>query len=153
MRKSVITYGTFDLFHRGHLNLLERLKDLGDYLIVGVSTDDFNLSKGKQTIIPFEDRLRIVQSIKFVDLAIPECSWNQKEADIVNYGVDIFAMGDDWQGKFDKLRNLCEVVYLSRTPNISSSEIKNLLKILDKSHVNELKNALDIISSIVARFD
>ncbi|MHC8315211.1 adenylyltransferase/cytidyltransferase family protein [Pseudomonas sp. LB3P31] len=153
MKKIVLTYGTFDLFHIGHLNLLKRLKELGDYLIVAVSTDEFNAGKKKQTIVPFEDRIEIVRNIKCVDLAIPESSWEQKTIDIRHYGVSIFGMGHDWEGKFDELRQHCDVVYLPRTPNISSTDVKQLLKILDRSHVADLKQALDLISSIVDRFE
>lgn len=153
MHKVILTYGTFDMFHVGHLNLLERLKALGDYLVVGVSTDEFNAGKGKQTIVPFEDRLRIVQAIRCVDLAIPEQSWEQKVEDIRRYDVSVFGMGEDWKGKFDELAQYCEVVYLPRTEGISSTSLKGLLRVLDKSHVDELKQALGIISAIVERFD
>lgn len=151
--KVVITYGTFDLFHIGHLNLLERLKKLGDYLIVGVSTDEFNEGKNKKTIISFEDRLKIVQGLKCVDLAIPEVSWDQKTKDIQYYNASIFGMGHDWQGHFDELKLYCEVVYLPRTEGISSSDLKKSLHVLDKAHVNQLKDALDTISAIVERFN
>lgn len=153
MKKVIITYGTFDLFHIGHLRLLKRLKSLGDYLIVGVSTDRFNALKGKKTIIPFEDRLEIVENIKCVDLAIPEDNWDQKEHDIKKYDVSIFGMGHDWEGKFDDLNNYCEVVYLPRTQGISSTNIKDALKVLDKKHIHEMKQALDVISNIVSRLD
>lgn len=153
MKKVIITYGTFDLFHAGHLNLLKRLKELGDYLIVAVSTDDFNSGKGKKTIVPFKDRIEIVRNIKCVDLAIPEESWDQKAKDCEIYGVSIFGMGDDWQGKFDDLKGLCEVIYLPRTAGVSSTEMKRFLQVLDRSHVQDLKHALDIISSIVDRFE
>jgi glycerol-3-phosphate cytidylyltransferase len=138
----VLTYGTFDLFHIGHLNLLRRLKALGDYLIVAVSTDEFNRGKGKQTIIKFEDRLEIVQNIKFVDLAIPETCWEQKLDDVKNFGVSVFAMGDDWAGKFDFLKPHCEVVYLSRTADISSSSIKNSLRIYSPEQLERMRSAL-----------
>ncbi|HET6631721.1 MAG TPA: adenylyltransferase/cytidyltransferase family protein [Rhodanobacteraceae bacterium] len=151
--KTVLTYGSFDLFHVGHLNLLERLRALGDRLIVGVSTDEFNALKGKQTIVPFEDRFRIVQAIKCVDLTIPESSWEQKVTDIRMHGVSVFGMGADWTGKFDDLKQHCEVVYLPRTEGISSTSVRGLLQVLDKSHVDELKQALGIISAIVERFD
>lgn len=153
MKKIVLTYGTFDLFHSGHLRLLERLKALGDELIVGVSTDNFNASKGKTTIIPFQDRIEIVQSIKYVDLAIPETSWEQKPDDIKRFGVSIFGMGDDWQGKFDHLGELCKIVYLPRTHGISSTEIKSSLKSLDNEHIKEIKKSLDLISSIIEKLD
>lgn len=149
----MITYGTYDLFHLGHLKLLQRLKALGDYLIVGVSTDEFNELKGKKTIIPFKDRLEIVQNIKAVDLAIPENNWEQKAQDIKKYNVSIFGMGHDWEGKFDDLKKYCEVVYLPRTEGISSSNIKETLKVLNKEHITKMKNALDVISNIVSQLD
>lgn len=120
--KKVITYGTFDLLHYGHINLLRRAKELGDYLIVGVSTDEFNSLKGKQSCFSFEGRVRLVEAITYVDEVIPETCWEQKVNDIKEKGVDVFVMGDDWKGKFDDLP--CEVVYLPRTPYISSSLIK-----------------------------
>lgn len=149
----VITYGTYDLFHIGHLNLLERLAGLGNQLIVGVSTDEFNELKGKRTVVDYKDRARIVAGLKCVDMVIPEENWEQKRGDIVKYGVDVFGMGHDWQGKFDELCDLCKVVYLPRTDGISSTQIKELLKVLDKSHVNDLKKALDLIQSIVQKFE
>ena len=130
--KTILTYGTFDLFHIGHLNLLERLKMMGDRLIVGVSTDEFNAIKGKSTVIPYSDRMRIVASLKIVDLVIPEHSWEQKKDDIRKHNVNIFAMGNDWEGKFDFLKEYCEVLYLNRTEGISSSQIKERLNICDK---------------------
>ena len=125
--KIVLTYGTFDMFHIGHLNLLNRLKSLGDKLIVAVSTDEFNSIKGKKTLIPFEQRALIVQNIKCVDMVISEENWEQKIYDIKKYNVDIFAMGNDWQGKFDFLKDYCEVIYLPRTQNISTTELKKEL--------------------------
>ena len=125
--KIVLTYGTFDMFHIGHLNLLNRLKRLGDKLIVAVSTDEFNSIKGKKTLIPFEQRALIVQNIKCVDMVISEENWEQKIYDIKKYNVDIFAMGDDWKGKFDFLKDYCEVIYLPRTQNISTTELKKEL--------------------------
>ncbi|WP_066346369.1 glycerol-3-phosphate cytidylyltransferase [Aliarcobacter cryaerophilus] len=125
--KIVLTYGTFDMFHIGHLNLLNRLKRLGDKLIVAVSTDEFNSIKGKKTLIPFEQRALIVQNIKCVDMVISEKNWEQKIDDIKKYNVDIFAMGDDWKGKFDFLKDYCEVIYLPRTQNISTTELKKEL--------------------------
>ena len=125
--KIVLTYGTFDMFHIGHLNLLNRLKNLGSKLIVAVSTDEFNSIKGKKTLIPFEQRALIVQNIKCVDMVISEENWEQKIDDIKKYNVDIFAIGDDWQGKFDFLKDYCEVIYLPRTQNISTTELKKEL--------------------------
>lgn len=123
--KTVITYGTFDLFHIGHLNLLRRAKDLGDYLIVAVSTNRFNwVEKHKKCQIPDKDRMAIVEAIKYVDKVIPEDSWDQKIKDVQKYDVDVFVMGDDWKGKFDFLKDYCEVVYLPRTEGISSSSLK-----------------------------
>lgn len=125
---TVLTYGTFDLFHIGHLRLLQRLSKLGNRLIVGISTDYFNQMKNKKTVIPFEERMEIVRNIKGVDLVIPESSWEQKKKDILKYDVSIFAMGDDWKGKFDTLNQFCKVEYLPRTPHISTTHLKKCLK-------------------------
>lgn len=123
MAKVVLTYGTFDLFHIGHLRLLERARALGDQLIVAISTDEFNAGKGKRAIIPFEHRKQIVEAIRHVDLVIPETAWDQKLKDVKKYDVDIFVMGDDWKGKFDFLKEYCAVEYLSRTQDVSTTEI------------------------------
>lgn len=124
MRK-VITYGTFDLLHYGHINLFQRAKQLGDYLIVALSTDKFNTKeKNKKCYFSYEERKKLVESIRYVDLVIPEETWEQKTSDIIEFKVDVFVMGDDWKGKFDELSTLCEVVYLERTPEISSTQIK-----------------------------
>lgn len=125
--KTIITYGTFDLFHIGHLNLLKRIKEMCDMLIVGVSTDEFNALKGKKSVIPYEERSQIVNAIKYVDKVIPENSWDQKFTDIDKYKIDAFVIGDDWKGKFDILKEKCEVIYLPRTPNISTTQLKNHL--------------------------
>jgi len=128
----ILTYGTFDMFHVGHLRLLNRLKNLGDKLIVAVSSDEFNEVKGKKTLIPYDQRALIVEHIKCVDMVIPEHNWEQKVSDIKKYDVDIFAMGNDWEGKFDFLKEHCEVVYLPRTENISTTQLKlELNKFLD----------------------
>lgn len=124
MSTTVITYGTFDMFHVGHLRLLKRLRALGDRLIVAVSTDEFNELKGKKTLIPYEQRAEIIEALGCVDLVIPEHSWAQKRDDIQRYRVDVFAMGDDWTGKFDHLQAFCRVEYLQRTQGVSSSELK-----------------------------
>ena len=124
MSKKVITYGTFDLFHFGHLEILRRSKELGDYLVVAVSTDEFNTKKGKKCIYPFEHRKKIVEAIKFVDKVIPERNWEQKRQDILTYKIDIFTIGNDWAKKFDDLKEFCKVVYLPRTQNISTTLIK-----------------------------
>lgn len=126
--KRVITYGTFDLLHYGHINLLRRAKEQGDYLIVALSTDEFNRLKNKTSYFPYEKRKLLLEAIRYVDLVIPEESWDQKREDVVNYHVDTFVMGDDWKGKFDFLSDLCEVVYLPRTPEISTTKIKEELK-------------------------
>ncbi|MFI3245857.1 MAG: glycerol-3-phosphate cytidylyltransferase [Ferrimonas sp.] len=127
--KVVITYGTFDVFHVGHLRLLKRAKMLGDYLIVALSTDEFNLtSKNKTAAISYEDRFEILNSIKYVDKVIAEESWNQKISDIKKYDVDVFVIGDDWRGEFDFLKESCDVCYLPRTENVSSTEIKMNIK-------------------------
>ncbi len=125
--KRVITYGTFDLLHYGHINILRRARELGDYLIVAVSTDDFNQTeKQKRCYFPYEQRRALVESVRYVDLVIPESTWDQKQSDIRKYGVDVLVMGDDWTGKFDFLRDEgVEVVYLPRTPEISTTQIKN----------------------------
>ncbi|MFY9375833.1 MAG: glycerol-3-phosphate cytidylyltransferase [Kiritimatiellia bacterium] len=123
--KRVITYGTYDLLHYGHINLLRRAKALGDYLIVALSTDEFNQdAKGKKTYFSYEIRKNLLESIRYVDLVIPEKNLEQKIADIQNYQVDVFVMGDDWAGKFDFLKDYCDVVYLERTPDISTTKIK-----------------------------
>lgn len=127
--KKVITYGTFDLFHVGHLNILKRAKELGDYLIVAVSSDSFNTTKGKKCVIPDNERMSIVEAIKYVDEVISENSWEQKIDDIQKYDIDVFVMGDDWKGKFDFLKEYCDVVYLPRTEGISSTKIKHDLKL------------------------
>ncbi|MDY4490225.1 MAG: glycerol-3-phosphate cytidylyltransferase [Candidatus Faecousia sp.] len=127
--KKVITYGTFDLLHYGHINLLRRAKELGDYLIVALSTDEFNWNeKGKKCYFSYEQRKKLLEAIRYVDLVIPEENWDQKIADVREFRVDTFVMGDDWEGKFDFLKAYCEVVYLPRTPEISTTQIKRELK-------------------------
>ncbi len=126
--KRVLTYGTFDLLHYGHINLLRRAKALGDYLVVGLSTDEFNLNeKNKRSYFSYEERKLLLEAIRYVDLVIPECSWDQKAVDVEKYHIDTFVIGDDWEGKFDFLKSQCEVVYLPRTPEISSTRIKEEL--------------------------
>ncbi|CDQ38356.1 MULTISPECIES: glycerol-3-phosphate cytidylyltransferase [Virgibacillus] len=122
--KKVITYGTFDILHTGHINLLRRAKKYGDYLIVAISTDTFNAKKGKQAYYTFEQRKLILEAIQYVDEVIPEQTWDQKRKDIEKYHIDVFVMGDDWKGKFDDLQELCEVIYLPRTIGISTTKIK-----------------------------
>lgn len=123
--KTIITYGTFDTFHYGHLELLIKAANLGDKLIVAVSTDEFNKTKGKTSIFSYEKRKSWVESIKFVDLVIPETCWEQKKSDIKIYSVDTLVMGDDWTSKFDYLP--CKTIYFPRTETISSTAIKTLL--------------------------
>lgn len=125
--KRVITYGSFDLFHFGHIALLKRAKNLGDYLIVGLSTDEFSKAKGKNSFYTYEQRKIFLESCRYVDLVICEQNWEQKIDDIIKFQVDIFVMGDDWTGKFDFLKSYCEVIYLPRTPEISTSEIKSCM--------------------------
>ena len=123
--KRVITYGTFDLLHYGHIELLRRAKALGDYLVVALSTDEFNWScKQKKCYFPYEERKRMLEAIRYVDLVIPEESWEQKISDVKEFKVDTFVIGDDWEGKFDFLKEYCDVVYLPRTPEISTTQIK-----------------------------
>jgi len=128
MRK-VITYGTFDLLHYGHINLLQRAKQLGDYLIVAISTNEFNDIKGKKCYFTYEERKKLVEAIRYVDLVIPEENWEQKINDIKEHRVDVFVIGDDWKGEFDFLEDYCEVVYLDRTPEISTTKIKEDLSV------------------------
>lgn len=128
--RRVITYGTFDLMHYGHINILKRAKELGDYLIVAVSTDEFNELKGKKSYFSYEKRKMLVEAVRYVDLVIPEENWEQKVKDMHEYHIDTFVIGDDWVGKFDFLaKEGVDVVYLSRTPEVSTTQIKNDLKI------------------------
>ena len=125
--KRVITYGTYDLLHYGHIELLRRAKEYGDYLIVALSTDNFNKLKDKKSYYSYEQRKMMLESIQFVDLVIPENEWEQKVKDVKEYNVDTFLMGHDWEGEFDFLKNLCEVIYLNRTEGISTTQIKKEL--------------------------
>ena len=127
--KKVITYGTFDLLHVGHINILRRAKEMGDYLLVVLSSDEFNALKGKKAYYSYEDRKTILEAIRYVDEVIPETSWDQKISDVQNNDIDIFVMGHDWTGKFDFLKDYCEVVYLPRTEGISTTKIKGDLKL------------------------
>ena len=124
MMKKVITYGTFDLLHWGHINLLKRASELGDHLTVAISTDEFNDLKNKKAYHSFENRKMILESIRYVDKVIPENNWEQKVQDVIDNDIDVFVMGDDWKGKFDFLKEYCEVIYLPRTVGISTSQIK-----------------------------
>lgn len=124
--RTILTYGTFDLLHIGHINLLRRARNLGDRLIVALSTDEFNwVEKNKTCVNNYEDRKVILESLRFVDHVIPEENWAQKVTDVEKYNVDVFTIGDDWEGHFDFLKDKCEVVYLTRTANVSTTEIKH----------------------------
>ena len=125
-KKTIITYGTFDLIHHGHIRIFKKAKALGDYLIVGLSTDNFNKIKGKESILNYLQRKEILESIKYIDKVIPERNWNQKINDIKKYKVDVFTMGGDWRDKFNFLKKYCEVKYLPRTKNISTSLLKKI---------------------------
>lgn len=134
--KRIITYGTFDLLHYGHINLLRRAKEQGDYLVVALSTNEFNWNqKQKKCYFSFEKRKQLLESIRYVDLVIPENSWDQKITDITEYHIDTFIMGDDWSGEFDflKEKTKAEVIYLPRTPEVSTSQIKEDLKLRRKN--------------------
>lgn len=124
--RRVLTYGTFDLLHYGHIRLLRRAAALGDYLVVALSTDEFNAGKGKKSFYPYDVRREMLESIRYVDLVIPERCWEQKIDDVKNYGIDVCVMGGDWAGsdRFEYLREYCDVVYLDRTPGISTTQVK-----------------------------
>ena len=125
--KTVLTYGTFDLLHYGHLEILRRASLLGNKLIVGVSTDKFNEIKGKTCVLPYQKRKELLESLDYVDKVIPEDNWDQKVTDIQDNNIDIFVMGDDWKGKFDELKEFCEVIYFPRTKGISSTKLRSIL--------------------------
>ncbi len=127
--KRVLTYGTYDLLHYGHTRLLRRAASLGDYLVVALSTDEFNATKGKKSFYPYEVRREMLEAIRYVDLVIPEYSWDQKREDVKRYGIDIVVMGGDWAGsdRFEFLRDCCNLVYLDRTPGISTTQVKQHL--------------------------
>ena len=124
----VITYGTFDLLHYGHINLLKRAREFGDYLVVGLSTDEFNAGKGKKSYFSYEERKQLLEALRYVDLVIPEETWEQKKTDVELYQIDHFVIGADWEGKFDDLADLCQVQYLPRTPEVSTTKIKTDLQ-------------------------
>ena len=127
--KTVITYGTFDILHYGHINLLRRARALGDRLLVGLSTDEFNAGKHKSAVLSYQNRKAVLEAIRYVDGVLPEVSWDQKRADILRYQASLFVMGGDWAGRFDSLSDLCEVVYLPRTADISTTEIKQSIRV------------------------
>lgn len=127
--KRIITYGTFDLIHYGHINLLKRAKELGDYLIVGLSTNEFNEIKNKKCYFPYQERKKLLEAIRYVDLVIPEDRWEQKVENIKEFKINTFVIGSDWEGKFDELKQYCDVFYLERTPEVSTTKIKKDLEI------------------------
>lgn len=142
--KRILTYGTFDLLHYGHIRLLKRAKELGDYLIVALSTDEFNALKGKEAYHNYETRKKMLEAIRYVDLVIPETCWEQKKEDVVQYKVDVVVMGSDWAGsdRFDYLKEFCEVTYLDRTEGISTTKIKQELNLQEpKNGINQIPNA------------
>lgn len=140
------------MFHYGHLQLLRRIAELADEVVVAVSTDEFNAEKGKRTMIPFEHRREIVSAIRFVDKVIPESGWGQKRSDIVEHGIDLFVMGDDWAGRFDELGDVCDVRYLPRTTGVSSSGLREALAILESGQIEQANAALAVASEIIRSF-
>ncbi|MEE7459669.1 glycerol-3-phosphate cytidylyltransferase [Methylorubrum populi] len=145
MAKTVLTYGTFDLFHVGHVRLLRRLRQMGDRLIVGLSSEEFNSIKGKKTVIPYEFRKEILESCRYIDKVFPEHNWDQKRDDIARERADIFAMGDDWAGKFDNLSDICEVVYLPRTSDVSTTELKKYISSVNQEKLGAIRNMVDVL--------
>lgn len=144
--KRILTYGTFDLLHYGHIRLLKRAKELGDYLIVAVSTDEFNAIKNKKAYHSYETRKKMLEAVRYVDLVIPESNWEQKVNDVKDYKVDVVVMGDDWAGsdKFDYLKEYCEVVYLPRTEGISTTKIKKDLNLQQpKNNIDQIPETKD----------
>lgn len=150
--KTVITYGTFDLFHIGHVRLLKRLKDLGDRLVVGCSTDEFNEVKSKKAIYSYDARAEILNACIHVDEVFPESGWGQKVDDIRRFGADILAMGDDWTGKFDDLAEEtgCIVTYLPRTPDISTTDVKAVVRGLQAERVHQIQQSLSHVQDQIA---
>ena len=149
--KTIITYGTFDLFHVGHVRLLRRLKEMGDRLIIGCSTDEFNTIKGKKTVMSYSQRVEVLESCKYVDQVFPEINWEQKSDDIQKYHADIFAMGNDWVGHFDDLEKYCEVIYLPRTEDISTTEIKQMVNSLHRDQLEQVKHMTQNLLSLIER--
>ncbi|WP_109513441.1 adenylyltransferase/cytidyltransferase family protein [Pseudomonas ovata] len=152
-KKTLITYGTFDLLHTGHLNLLEKLKAMCDTLIVGVSTDEFNALKGKKCIVPYADRARLVKALSVVDYVIPETHWEQKRVDIIKYQASMFAIGNDWAGKFDDLQDIVQVLYLPRTEGISTTEIKDIISKSKDEKILSIRNTLQHALSLLDAVD
>lgn len=152
-KKTVLTYGTFDMFHVGHLRLLKRISSMGDELIVAVSSDEFNTLKNKKTLIPFEQRAEIVEGIRYVDKVIREDNWEQKVQDIQDHHVDLFVMGDDWKGKFDFLQEHCDVQYLERTKNISTTQLKRSLSNFLSIPKENILQAFEVIEALKKDFE
>ncbi len=148
--KTVLTYGTFDLFHVGHVRLLDRLRQLGDRLVIGCSTDEFNRIKGKNVVMPYEQRREILLSCRYVDHVFPENNWEQKREDVIRENATVFAMGDDWVGKFDDLSDIVEVLYLPRTDGISTTEVRQLVNSLYLERVGELKHTVEHLNRMVS---
>jgi glycerol-3-phosphate cytidylyltransferase len=148
-----ITYGTFDLFHFGHLQLLRRIADLATEVVVAVATDEFNALKGKRAVIPFRQRVEIVGSLRMVDHVISEHTWEQKRDDITTNGIDLLVMGDDWEGRFDDLAEICAVRYLPRTTGISSTSIRTALHQLTSADTGQQLLAVQVVSDVLADFD
>ena len=151
MAIKILSYGTFDMFHFGHVRLLKRLADLGDELIIGLSTDEFNLLKGKKTVIPYAHRREVLMACKYVDDVIPESSWEQKSLDIERLGISTFAMGDDWAGKFDALSELCNVLYLPRTQNVSTTEIRQLVNAVHSDKIQQLRTLVGQLGDQISK--
>lgn len=147
--KRIITYGTFDLFHIGHMKLLERARALGDELYVGVSTDEFNAIKGKRSFFSYEDRAAIVGSLRVVDHVFPESAWDQKPRDFVEFNADMFVMGSDWDGKFDEFKKNIDIHYLARTEGVSSTDIKKQLQKIDDAALESMRSAIGLALEIL----
>ena len=148
---TVVTYGTFDLFHIGHVRLLKRLRDLGDRLVVGLSSDEFNSVKGKNVIIPYEDRREILLSCRYVDDVFQENSWEQKRDDLQRENASIFAMGDDWIGKFDDLQDVVKVVYLPRTQDVSTTELKTVISEILNEKIRQIQSLASHLSRLIEK--
>ena len=148
---TVVTYGTFDLFHIGHVRLLKRLHSLGDRLVVGLSSDEFNTVKGKNVVIPYEDRKEILLSCRYVDDVFQENCWEQKREDLEREGADIFAMGDDWIGKFDDLQDIVKVVYLPRTQDVSTTELKTVINQVYDEKRREVRNVASHLNTLIEK--
>lgn len=150
---TILTYGTFDLFHVGHVRILERAAQLGTRLYVGVSSDEFNAIKGKRCIMAYENRAMIVRAMRCVDEVFPEENWDQKRDDILRFGADVMVMGSDWTGKFDHLSDLCRVEYLPRTDGISTTELKTTLQAFKGEKIQQLQDGLRALQTVVEQLE